>query len=615
MATAQATIPTSLASDRKILGLLTPTGAAMGGMLLLAFVLLFHRWFIFQHRHSSRALEDWGHAYIIPLISLYLLRQKQGELARLTPRAFWPGLVPMLVGIMSYFTCVVLVKNHMLQGFSIVLTLYGTLLLLLGPAMMRVMFVPVAYLVFGITISEAIMNNITFRLQLVASQMSEVTLSIFAPLFGFSVQGEGNSIEIITAAGQSYPLTIAEACAGLRMLIAFLALGVAVALVACRQWWQRIALVLLAIPVSLLMNAVRVTALGLLTLINPDLASGEAHTLIGTLLLVPALGLYMGVVWVLNRLVREPAATTMKAPKTEPEPMPRLRAPLVAALALLLASAGGMTAGIRAFNIYLAKLPIHAPEGRTLSNLPNETAHWIKYGNDRVESADVVETLGTSNYVSRLYVEKEPKDPAHPRMIDLHLAYYTGMIDTVPHVPDRCFIGGGMTQGTDPVYLALNLDRSRWFADPDVPDEMRGKVWRTRLADDRKYTSRPGQSVRLPRDPEGIRMRIMGFDAPGGPRVFAGYFFIANGGHTGSAQDVRALAFNLTDDYAYYLKVQCTSETTSAEELAAMSSELLGELLGEIMLCVPDWTEVQAGRYPPDNPRRDGADGDPPGGP
>jgi hypothetical protein len=49
---------------------------------------------------------------------------------------------------------------------------------------------------------------------------------------------------------------------------------------------------------------VRVTVLGLLTLVNPNLAAGEAHTLIGTLLLVPALGLYMGVVWALNRVIR-----------------------------------------------------------------------------------------------------------------------------------------------------------------------------------------------------------------------------------------------------------------------------------------------------------------------
>ncbi len=292
-----------------------------------------------------------------------------------------------------------------------------------------------------------------------------------------------------------------------------------------------------------------------------------------------------------------------------PPRSPMLRAPFLVALAVLVASAAGMTAGIRAFDIYLAKLPVNAPEGRTLGSIPAETANWIKVGADRIESADVVATLGTSNYLSRVYVEKHPKDPARPRAVDLHLAYYTGMIDTVPHVPDRCFIGGGMTQGTDPVYLPLNLDQSRWFLDPDVDEAQRGKIWRVRLADDRNLTSRPGQSVRLPREPESLRMRVMGFDNADGPRIFAGYFFIANGGHTDNAQNVRALAFNLTDDYAYYVKVQCTSQAASAEDLASMSADLLSELIGEIMLCTPDWTEVQAGRYPPDNPRRAGASG------
>jgi hypothetical protein len=48
---------------------------------------------------------------------------------------------------------------------------------------------------------------------------------------------------------------------------------------------------------------VRVTVLGLLTLVDPNLAAGNAHTLIGTILLVPSLALFLGVVWALNRVV------------------------------------------------------------------------------------------------------------------------------------------------------------------------------------------------------------------------------------------------------------------------------------------------------------------------
>jgi hypothetical protein len=36
------------------------------------------------------------------------------------------------------------------------------------------------------------------------------------------------------------------------------------------------------------------------------LARGQAHTLIGTLLLIPGLFMFLGIVWVLNRLVRDP---------------------------------------------------------------------------------------------------------------------------------------------------------------------------------------------------------------------------------------------------------------------------------------------------------------------
>ena len=76
-----------------------------------------------------------------------------------------------------------------------------------------------------------------------------------------------------------------------------------VAVVLCRHWWQRTALVLLAVPVALLMNMVRVSGLGLLTMVNKDLATGDAHMLIGTILLFPSLLLFLWIVALLNRTV------------------------------------------------------------------------------------------------------------------------------------------------------------------------------------------------------------------------------------------------------------------------------------------------------------------------
>ena len=78
----------------------------------------------------------------------------------------------------------------------------------------------------------------------------------------------------------------------------------------------------------------------------------------------------------------------------------------------------------------------------------------------------------------------------------------------------------------------------------------------------------------------------------------------SNGGWVASAEGVRLLAFDLKVDYAFYLKVQIDSaDVQSPDELAALAGSLLDDLLGEIMTCAPDWTKVERGLWPPDNPR------------
>ncbi len=270
----------------------------------------------------------------------------------------------------------------------------------------------------------------------------------------------------------------------------------------------------------------------------------------------------------------------------------------VLALVVLVGSALGMQSAIRAYGLHLKKLPIYAKGGRTLLALPNETESWKQYGPDRIESAEVEETLGTKNYVSRTYVQKVSDVNAKPLAMEFHAAYYTGMIDTVPHVPDRCFVGGGWELGSSPTNVPLPLDRTRWTLDKKASEELASQVYRTRLSNE--YGSRPGVRVRLPFDPQNIKIRVTSFLTPEGGELFAGYFFVANGGAVASPEGVRLLAYDLKSSYAYYLKIQVTSARVgSNEELAKMAASLLDELLGEIMLCVPDWVRVEQGSYPP----------------
>lgn len=277
--------------------------------LTVAFVAAFWHVVSTQGRISLGS-KDWNHSYFVPLISAWLVWQHRAEISRIRPTVFWPGVAPLLLGLASYPTSVFVFKNHMAQGYSLILTLLGATLLLLGPKLIRYTVLPIAYMVFAVTLPDRWMQDITFELRGVAATGGYVLLQAL----GTEVDLRGNTLEITTSAGVTHPLDVADACSGMSMVIAFLALGTAMALVGLKEWWQRVVLVMLAVPVAVLLNMIRIGVLGMAVQVNPEFAAGEAHMLIGTLLLVPGFFLYLFIVWALKRSVREPNEAAGSAP-------------------------------------------------------------------------------------------------------------------------------------------------------------------------------------------------------------------------------------------------------------------------------------------------------------
>ena len=280
-----------------------PTAMAAVGILFAALIGLYWLWVERQfgiNGFSATYFEDWGHAFAVPVISGIYIWINRARIRWDRACLYWPGLAVLLIGVVSYafFLLNIALANHMLQGFSMILAICGLVLLLAGPHLFRQLLFPIAFLGFAVTISELIMNRITEKLQDMAAIGSEVLLRILQ----FDVSRVGNQLTVFNSSGEGFPLEVAEACSGMRMVVAFVALAVAVGFFSCRQWWHRVALVLLAVPVAVFMNIVRVAALAAITLVNPDFSVGGAHTLIGTLLLVPAFLLFMFCVWLLKKI-------------------------------------------------------------------------------------------------------------------------------------------------------------------------------------------------------------------------------------------------------------------------------------------------------------------------
>lgn len=584
--------------------LLTTRSAVMVVLLGAAVVWAFWTFFYRQHLLSSDG-QDWSHAYMVPLISAYLIWQNRREIAATQPVVFWPGLIPLVMSVPCYLLFQLgSLSTHMGQGWSMILAVFGLCLLLTGPRMIQLLFLPICYLAFGVTVAEMVMIKITYLLQNIAAQGGYNLLN----LLGVQTDINGNELIIRAKDGTLLPLNIAEACSGMRMVIAFAALSVVVALVALRHWWQRIGLMLMGLPVAVAMNIIRVAVLGIASLYNPHLAKGEAHMFIGFALLVVAFFVFMGLASLLKMTVHDDPVKQGPAPRAfKPGPLHvsgLLRPAFVTALSLLLATALGLTAVLSSLNIYLHKKEIHAPGNRNVATLPTETDNWIMVGaSNATLSVEMVEELGTSNYLMRVYEQKKA-EPGKPKaMVQLHLAYYTGMIDTVPHVPERCMTAHGNIPVTLSEELPVVLDRTTWRPDGLPPEGWEGTPVTTGRTG--RYSDKPNVRVRLPRGIEDLKMRFSTFADRENQKTIAGYFFMANGGLTPSPEGVRLLAFKLQDDYAYYLKVQTTvGGQLDSKEAARLSGLLLSDLMPEIARCAPDWVEVESGNYPSDNPRK-----------
>lgn len=582
-------------------------------ILGVGFLAFFHEFFARQAKFSIERPQDWGHSFLVPLISGYLLWRDRETLMSSRARVFWPGLMPLVLGLVCYPFMLLGIKNHMFAGASMILALFGIVLLLAGPSVMRAAFLPIAYLAFGVTISEQVMIILTTKLQSVAASGGVLTINILGQVYDlfasntFFAERSGQTMTVVTPAGTQIPLEIAAACAGMRMVVAFAALAGAVALMQCCHWWQRTALLLLAIPVAVFMNVLRVAALGLASMYNPNFASGDVHMMIGTVILIPGLGLFMLIVWMLNRSVTDEAEKrSARSAMLDGMTWRSMRRPaFVMTSTLLIAAAAGLQAVVSVGGFYMTKKPIEpdkSKDGILLQGVTTKTLSWKREGSDSVMTKEGLEELGTTNQVSRWYVKPAASKEEKPIAIELHGAYYTGMIDTVPHVPERCMVGAGWNLEKTWSDVKVPLKMERWRPVKDAPAELSGKVMEAPVLNEVGAILR---WIPMPIGAEDLRLRVSEFVGPNGQKLYSGYFFIANGGLSTTAEGVRLLAFNLTDDYAYYMKVQFNSaRATSPEELAAQAGMLLDDLFPDLMRCVPDWTKVVGGEYPSDNPRR-----------
>ena len=197
---------------------------------------------------------EYSHAYLIPLISFFIIWQKYAEIIKTEFNGSWLGLLVVLFGLFFWFlgevsTLYIIIK------YAFLVVLFGLVLSISGLSKINLFFMSVFLLFFTIPLPSFIYNNLSAYLQLISSKLGVEVIR----LFGISVFLEGNVIDLGT-----YKLQVVEACNGLRYLFPLVALGVITAYFYRAALWKKIFIVVSTLPITIIMNSIRIGVIGVL---------------------------------------------------------------------------------------------------------------------------------------------------------------------------------------------------------------------------------------------------------------------------------------------------------------------------------------------------------------
>jgi exosortase len=162
-----------------------------------------------------------------------------------------------------------------------IVVLAGTIVFVLGWPHLRAIWFPVAFLIFMIPLPAILFDRLAVSLQLVASRLSEQMLQAAR----VPVLRDGNVLTLANSV-----LEVNDACSGIRSVMALVAVVTVAGYLFEPSLWRRAAVALLAAPLAVALNAVRVALTGIAaTRFGPDAAKGAVHAAAGWIVFVMAL--------------------------------------------------------------------------------------------------------------------------------------------------------------------------------------------------------------------------------------------------------------------------------------------------------------------------------------
>jgi exosortase D (VPLPA-CTERM-specific) len=392
--------------------------------------------------------ENYSHGLLVPFVIGFIIWSEFDLLKKAVEKSrVLLGFAVVLLALV-FLLGGVLGAELFVQRISLILMLAGIVIYFFGSKILQLLVVPFALLLFAIPIPQIIFNKIAFPLQIYASQIAVWGIRLFA----VPTVRKGNVFEILPqGATQTIALEVVEACSGIRSLMTLVTLALILAYFtrdkkhnADDGWffclksfdlWRTIILMLSAIPIAVLTNAGRVTAIGVLTY-NYGKKATESfwHDLSGWLVYLVALGLLIGFNALLKFISRKAAGK--QSQKTENSLKKTNHLSLITYPSSLILVSVLLIGGV--FINWFEHRGEAEVSRKPLAEMSEKLGDWRQKGDEIRFSEQTESVLKVSDYTMREYTS--PDD----RLANVYIGYYASQrTGATYHSPQNCLPGAG----------------------------------------------------------------------------------------------------------------------------------------------------------------------------
>ncbi|HEB26589.1 MAG TPA: VPLPA-CTERM-specific exosortase XrtD [Porticoccus sp.] len=374
-------------------------------------------------------LDEYSHGYMIPMVALYIMWQKQNQVPALTQNGAWLGVLGVAVGLIAFFMGQMATVYEVVQ-YGFLLCLFSLFLSFFGWRPMALIWVAFAYLIFMVPLPQFVYKALSAELQLISSSLGVAVIR----LFDISVYLEGNVIDLGT-----YQLQVVEACSGLRYLFPLMSFGFLIAYLFKAPFWQRALLFLSTIPITVLMNSFRIGVIGVtVEYWGIEMAEGFLHDFEGWVVFMGCLGVLVVEMWVLHFFSKSTLNMWDRIDLDLPEETISLsdfsiswkaQRPFVVSFVLIVAAlVGGQ---------FLETREELEPSRSEFKQFPLYNQKWI--GREGSIEDRVLGVLKLTDYLMANYRIK-----SSPLPVNFYMAYYQSQRQGASiHSPRTCIPGGG----------------------------------------------------------------------------------------------------------------------------------------------------------------------------